>query len=88
MSDTPVRPAPQSFRLGDWLVQPSLNTLSRGDTVVRIRPKTMDVLVVLAEHAGKVLSKEAIIDRVWAKKFLADTALFRTIFELREALGD
>ncbi len=88
LSDTPVHPATRSFRFGDWLVQPSLNTLSRGETVLRIRPKVMDVLVLLAEHAGEVLSKDAIIDTVWAKKFLADTALSRAIFELREALGD
>jgi TolB-like protein/DNA-binding winged helix-turn-helix (wHTH) protein/tetratricopeptide (TPR) repeat protein len=78
----------QSFRLGEWLVQPTLNTVSRGGTLVRLRPKVMDVLVLLAEHAGEVVSKEAILDTVWAKKFLADTALSRAVFELREALGD
>jgi DNA-binding winged helix-turn-helix (wHTH) protein/TolB-like protein/tetratricopeptide (TPR) repeat protein len=88
VSDAPVHPANRSFRIGDWLVQPSLNTVSRGETVLRVRPKVMDVLVLLAEHAGEVLSKDAIIDVVWAKKFLADTALSRAIFELREALGD
>ncbi len=88
MVDAPAHPQARSFRLGDWLVHPSLNTLSRGESVVRIRPKAMDVLVVLAEHAGNVVSKEAIIDRVWAKKFLSDTSLFRSIFELREVLGD
>jgi adenylate cyclase len=76
------------FRLDGWVVEPSLNTLSRGDAVVHLRPKVMDVLVVLAGRAGEVVSKEAIIDAVWAKKFLADTALSRAVFELREALGD
>ncbi len=76
------------FRLGDWLVQPSLNRLSRGAEFVRLRPKVMDVLVLLAERAGEVLSKEEIIDTVWAKKFLADSALTRAVHELRETLGD
>jgi len=80
--------SPRAFRLADWLVQPSLDTLSRGETVVHLRPKVMDVLVLLAEHAGEVVAKETIIDAVWAKKFLADSALTRAVFELREALGD
>jgi len=76
------------FRLGEWLVRPSLNQLSRGGEPVRLRPKVMDVLVLLAEHAGEVVAKETIVDAVWAKKFLADSALTRAVFELREALGD
>jgi TolB-like protein/DNA-binding winged helix-turn-helix (wHTH) protein/tetratricopeptide (TPR) repeat protein len=88
LSDTPLHPLTRNFRLGEWLVQPTLNTVSRRGKVVRLRPKVMDVLVLLAEHAGEVVPKEAILDTVWAKKFLADSALSRAVFELREALGD
>lgn len=76
------------FRLGDWLVRPSLNQLSRENTVAHVRPKVMDVLVHLARHGSEVVSKEELVEAVWAKKFLADTALSRAVFELREVLGD
>jgi DNA-binding winged helix-turn-helix (wHTH) protein/TolB-like protein/Tfp pilus assembly protein PilF len=76
------------FLLGDWLVSPSLNQLSRGGTTARVRPKVMDVLVVLAAHPGEVVAKAVILDAVWAKKFLADSALSRAVCELRETLGD
>jgi DNA-binding winged helix-turn-helix (wHTH) protein/tetratricopeptide (TPR) repeat protein len=76
------------FHLADWRVQPSLNQLSTGEKTVHLRPKVMDVLTFLAGHAGQVVAKDEIIEGVWAKKFLADTALSRAIFELREALGD
>ena len=79
---------PDEFWIGSWFVEPSLNQLSAGDQVVHLRPKVMDVLAFLAQRPGEVVSKEAIIDAVWAKKFLADTALSRAVFELREALGD
>jgi TolB-like protein/DNA-binding winged helix-turn-helix (wHTH) protein/Flp pilus assembly protein TadD len=82
------RPRPGDFRLGDWLVQPSLNQLARGETLAHVRPKVMDVLVHLAAHGGEVVSKEELIDAVWAKEFLADTALSRAVFELRDVLGD
>lgn len=78
----------RDFRLGEWLVQPSLNRLCREERIVHFRPKVMDVLVCLAEQAGEVISKEAIIEAVWAKEFIADSTFSRVIFELREALGD
>ncbi len=76
------------FRLGDWLVRPSLNQLSREGTVVHLRPKVMDVLVYLAARGGEVVSKNELIEAVWAKEFLADSALSRAVFELRGVLGD
>ncbi len=76
------------FRLGEWLVRPSLNQLLRDGAVLHLRPKVMDVLIHLAEHGSEVVSKDELIEAVWAKEFLADTALSRAIFELREVLGD
>jgi TolB-like protein/Flp pilus assembly protein TadD len=48
----------------------------------------MDVLVHLAKHGNEVVSKEELVEAVWAKEFLADSALSRVVFELREVLGD
>ena len=88
MAHDPAAPPLRDFRLGDWLVQPSLNRLVRGDTFIHFRPKVMDVLVCLASRAGEVVAKEAIVDAVWAKEFIADSTFSRAIFELRESLGD
>jgi TolB-like protein/DNA-binding winged helix-turn-helix (wHTH) protein/Flp pilus assembly protein TadD len=76
------------FRFGEWLVRPRLNQLSREGNTVHLRPKVMDVLVHLAEHGSEVVSKEELVEAVWAKEFLADSALSRAVFELREVLGD
>ena len=40
------------FFLDDWLVEPSLNRISRGGSVVRLESKAMDVLVFLAGRAS------------------------------------
>jgi DNA-binding winged helix-turn-helix (wHTH) protein len=79
---------PRDFRVGEWLVQPSLDRLSGESRVVHLRPKLMDVLVYLAEHVGEVLPKDDIIAAVWAQQFLAESVLTRSITELRQALGD
>lgn len=77
-----------SVRVGDWCVEPSLNLIRRGDEEIRLRPKVMDVLMLLAASEGRVVSREEIIDRVWAKEFVADSVLASAISELRAALGD
>ncbi len=76
------------FRLGEWLVQPSLDRLTLGDRTVRIRPRLMDVLCFLAEHQGQVRSKDDIIAAVWAKPYMAESVLSRSIAELRRVLDD
>jgi DNA-binding winged helix-turn-helix (wHTH) protein len=76
------------FRLGDWLVLPSLNRLSRGEECHRLEPRVMDVLVALAAAGGRVIPPERLIDEVWARQFVAESTLTRAITLLRQALGD
>ena len=45
------------FRLGEWLVEPPLNRLSRGDESIQIELKVMDVLVCLAERPGELVTR-------------------------------
>ncbi len=77
-----------SFRVGGWSVEPKLNRLSRDKVCIQIRPRLMDVLSFLAEHQGEVVSKDAVIAAIWAKPFLAESVLSRSIAELRRNLGD
>jgi len=77
-----------SFHVGRWRVEPSLNTIHAGETVVRLEPKVMQVLVCLADSPGQVLSKDHLIRQVWADTFVGDEALKRCISELRKAFGD
>jgi DNA-binding winged helix-turn-helix (wHTH) protein len=77
-----------AFRVGEWLVEPTLNSLSKSDSTVRLEPKVMQVLVCLAEHAGKVISKDRLLQRVWPGTFVTEDVLTRAISELRHVFGD
>ena len=76
------------FRLGKWLVQPSLNRLVHGDTELHVRPKLMDLLVFFSRRADEVISKEEVLEGVWAKQFMAESVLSGLMAELRQILGD
>jgi TolB-like protein/DNA-binding winged helix-turn-helix (wHTH) protein len=76
------------FRVGPWLVQPSLNTISQNGTSNRVEPKMMEVLVCLAEHTGEVVPKEKLLQVVWPDTFVSDDVLKRSVSELRRVFGD
>ena len=46
------------FRIGAWLVEPSLNRLIDGDSVVTLEPRVIAVLVCLASQPGRMISAE------------------------------
>jgi DNA-binding winged helix-turn-helix (wHTH) protein len=76
------------FRVGPWLVSPSLNTVSRNGTSARIEPKVIEVLVCLAGHAGETIAKEKLVQTVWPYTFVSDDALKHCISELRRVMED
>ena len=77
-----------SFKVGPWIVQPSLNIVSSEGTTNHVEPKVMRVLVCLIEHAGEAVSKESIFHTVWPDTFVTDDVLKRSISELRRAFED
>ncbi|MEM9383930.1 MAG: winged helix-turn-helix domain-containing protein [Pseudomonadota bacterium] len=76
------------FTLGEWHVLPLEGRITGSVGERRLRPRTMDLLVHLAVHAGEVLPRDALIDAVWGANAVADEPLTRTIADLRQALGD
>ena len=76
------------FRLGDWLIQPSLGRATRNGQTVHIRAKVMDLLVFLVQRPGEVISKDRLLDGVWGTDALSESALTRAMTELRHALDD
>lgn len=86
--DTLTQCARSSFALGGVRVEPDRNTLFGAGAPVRIEPKVMDVLVALAEAGGDVVSREALIARVWALDFGGDESVSRAISLLRKALKE
>jgi Tol biopolymer transport system component/DNA-binding winged helix-turn-helix (wHTH) protein len=76
------------FRLGPWLVQPSLNSVSRDGTSTHLTPKVMEVLVCLAEHAGQPVAKETLLQTIWSDAFVSEDVLKGSISELRRVFED
>ena len=80
--------SPRNISVGDWTVYPGQGLLVRGETREHLRPKTMDLLVLLASRPGETVSKDVIFDTVWADTAVEEGAISRCVSELRDAFGD
>lgn len=78
----------KSLKVGSWIVDPSLNSMSSEGRTLRLEPKVMAVLLCLAEHPGETLSKEQLFQAVWPNIIVTEDVLKRCIAELRRAFDD
>jgi DNA-binding winged helix-turn-helix (wHTH) protein len=76
------------FRIGERLIRSRLNAIEHQEATLHLEPKVMQVLLVLAEHAGDVVTRQKIRETVWPETFVGDDVLVRAISELRRAFQD
>ena len=49
-------------------------------------PKVVETLLALIEHAGEVMSKDALLDRIWPEGYVEEANLAQNIYVLRKAM--
>lgn len=76
------------FSFEQWVVTPSDGVVSGPYGETKLEPRVMAVLVDLAAHAGEVVSRHELIDRVWQGAIVGDEVLSRCIYLVRQALGE
>lgn len=76
------------FPFGPFTVRPDLNRLEGPAGAVPLEPRVMEVLVYLFRRQGEVVSKEELVREIWDGRFVSDDVVWRSIGELRRALGD
>ena len=77
-----------TFHLGEWLVEPTLNRVSRDDITVQLEQRVMAVLIFLSRHAGELVTRRNLVDSVWDEGFVADNTITHAVTELRKAFRD
>ena len=81
-------PGRQVLRIGVWRVDPSLDEISREGASVKLEPRTMRLLIYLAEHAGEVVSVDQLLDHVWKDVVVTPNSVYTAVAALRRVLGD
>lgn len=62
--------------------------VTRAGERLPLEPKAIDVLRVLVERRGRLVTKDELLDAVWPGVAVTPNALTRVIAQLRRALGD
>ena len=80
---------PEPFEMGDLSIDYSRRRVRVGDLEVHLTPIEYDLLRVLSMNAGRALSHDQLLRRVWKVSTAGDPQVVRThIRRLRRKLGD
>ena len=56
----------QVFHFGDFRLDQSCYRLERGERVLRLEKRPMELLILLVERQGELVSREEIAQHLWA----------------------
>ncbi|VVO27220.1 ATP-binding protein [Pseudomonas fluorescens] len=76
------------LRFGPYAFHPRQRLILEGDRPLRMGGRALDILQVLVERAGNVVSKDELIAHVWPTSVVEEINLRVHIAALRRALGD
>ena len=76
------------WHFGPFRLDQAQAGLWRAEQPVPLRPKTLALLAYLVQHAGQLVTKEALLDAVWPETAVGDGVLKTGMNELRKALGE
>ena len=76
------------FRFGPFQLDVRERRLSRDGVVLPLRLKVFDTLRVLVENAGRLVTKQELLDAVWPETTVEENNLNHSVSVLRKALGD
>jgi DNA-binding winged helix-turn-helix (wHTH) protein/tetratricopeptide (TPR) repeat protein len=77
-----------SYEFGTFHLDPCKRLLTNQGKSLPLTPKAFDILLVLVEHAGQVMDKEALLRIVWPDTVVEEGNLTFNIHALRKALGE
>jgi TolB-like protein/DNA-binding winged helix-turn-helix (wHTH) protein len=86
--DSETMPADGLYRFGQFALDSRKRTLSCGDSPVPLTAKAYDVLLFLAQHPNRLVTKEELLQAVWGDTFVEEGNLTRYVSHLRKALSD
>lgn len=85
--DTSGRAALYRYRFGGAVFDESRFELEVAGAVVDLELKPLQVLSQLLAHAGEVVSREELLEEIWAGRVTVEHVLTNAVAKLRKALG-
>ena len=80
-------PAGRYYEFGSFRLDPTGGVLFRDGERLALTPKAIEVLTLLVEAQGSPVTKDELLQRVWADAIVEEGTLTSHISVLRKALG-
>jgi TolB-like protein/DNA-binding winged helix-turn-helix (wHTH) protein/Tfp pilus assembly protein PilF len=77
-----------SFELAGRRIHPDSLRVVQGGRSERLEPKTMQVLLYLAQHAERVVTRQELEDEIWEGRIVTEDAVTNAIGKLRRVFED
>lgn len=76
------------YRFATCVLDEAQRLLMRAGAPVSVEPQVFDLLALLVRNAGRVVSKDEIVDAVWGGRIVSESAISARIAAARKAVGD
>jgi len=77
-----------ALQIGEWIVNPSRDSISKGTETQKLEPRTMRLLLCLADAEGEVVSVDRLLNEVWTGVIVGSASVYQSVSQLRKLLGD
>jgi len=77
-----------AYQFGPFHLDVRERRLSRGGEVIPLRLKVFDTLLALVQNAGRLVTKQELLDTVWPETTVEENNLNHNVSVLRKALGE
>jgi DNA-binding winged helix-turn-helix (wHTH) protein/tetratricopeptide (TPR) repeat protein len=76
------------LRFSPYWIPPDIDVLYRGDSVLPLERRAVQVLRYLAERHDRVVAKRELLDEVWSDVVTTDAVLKKAVLQVRRILGN
>lgn len=81
-----VSATPEAYRFGPFALRTDRRELRCDDVVRPMERRCFDLLVYLLRHAGRVVTKDELLEHVWANRFVTLSVIAQCVLKVRKAL--
>lgn len=81
-------PSPLLLRFGEFELDEGTFELRRGGAALAVQPKVLDLIVYLARHRDRVVTKDELLRELWSGVAVSEASLSQAVSAARRALGD
>ncbi len=86
-AEAPDAPLQAEYRFGDFLLRPQERQLLRFGEPLAVTARAFDVLALLVQRNGRLVSKDELMQRVWAGVVVEDNNIAVQVAQLRKLVG-